>query len=318
LTYKYSLFFTKKICFLSFVLAVEKDKFKISQQDWPNFFDIIPPMRFNIVDEFSPLKKAVVCWGYSISDCKTHKNNDPQEDKWGWTKWDKQLLLKQQDLFFLALQKYNVELVEIKARSGLTHQMYTRDTAFVIDDTLYYSDKRTLKTRKGEIKELLAIIASNNEKIVALPGKIEGGDVLVSSVSLVGLSNRTDQKGAQALLKNNNTKTLFVGDNVMHLDTRLALLPNNYALAHTEAFTKEDREYLSQKYKIIPVSKEESRHLGSNVFVVNPDTVFVEKSQRNIKDQIKEAGFKVETLSYTEPIALGGSFRCTILPLIRE
>ncbi len=97
----------------------------------------------------------------------------------------------------------------------------------------------------------------------------------------------------------------------MHLDTRFTLLPRGYALIIPEAFSKEDLEVLKDKFKLLPVLPEEAMDLGTNVFVVNPDTIFSPKQNARINSMLADQGFKLEAIDYTEPIALGGSFRCT-------
>jgi N-dimethylarginine dimethylaminohydrolase len=273
-------------------------------------------MKLNIADEFSPLKKVAVCLGTDVPDFDTYTTNDPQETKWGLKKWDKELLLRQQHDFFDRLSKYDVELVLLDTAPQLFWQMFTRDTGFVLGDTFYYSEKRTLQARHGEIEKFLAKVQP--EKVQKIENKIEGGDVLAGETCLVGLSNRTEQSGFDELAKYVKAKSLFLGDDVMHLDTRLTLLPNGVALAYLEAFTGADQEFLTQTYQVIAVTKEEIAYLGTNVFVVNPETIFVEAAQTRIQDELKQAGFNVESVAYSEPIALDGAFRCTTLPLVRE
>jgi N-dimethylarginine dimethylaminohydrolase len=272
-------------------------------------------MKVHIEDEFSPLKKVAVCLGTSLPYSDDYVTDDPQELKWGWTKWDRDLLLRQQHEFFDRLGKYNVELIVLDTEPELIWQMYTRDTGFVIGDTFYFSEKRTLRARHGEIEKFLAKVEP--EKVQVIQGKIEGGDVLAGETCLVGISNRTQRPAFDELAKFVKAKPLLIGDDVMHLDTRLTILPNNFALGHLEAFTAADQEFIKKTYKIIPTTKEETQYLGTNVFVVNPETIFVEQSQRRIQDQLKQANFNVESIAYSEPIALGGSFRCTTLPLVR-
>lgn len=273
----------------------------------------------HIHDEFSELKKVVVCYGDQVPLAEEYKTDDPQETKWGWRSWDKQLLLDQQKIFFEKLSQYDVELIFPETQKGMDWQMYTRDTAFVVNDTLYYADTRTLKARRGEIEKLKAAISSYNPAMMPISNKIEGGDVLnYEGGCFVGISNRTSQEAVSELRTRCEVKSFFLGDDVMHLDTRLTLLPNKYVLAHLEAFQPQDQDFLKDQFKVISVTKAETDKLGTNVFVVNPETVFVEAAQTRIQNELKSAGFKIEAIPYTEPIALGGSFRCTTLPLQRK
>ena len=273
----------------------------------------------HIHDEFSELKKVVVCYGEQVPFAEEYQTDDPQEKKWGWRSWDKQLLLDQQKIFFEKLSEYDVELIFPETQKGMIWQMYTRDTAFVVQDTLYFSDSRTLKARSGEIEKLRTAISSYDPAMMPISNKIEGGDVLnYQGGCFVGISNRTSQEAVTELRTHCKVKSFFLGDDVMHLDTRLTLLPNNYAIAHLEAFQAEDRNFLNDQFTVIPVTRAEADKLGTNVFIVNPETIFIEASQTRIQNELKLAGFKIEAIPYSEPIALGGSFRCTTLPLQRN
>ncbi|MBI9045246.1 MAG: hypothetical protein JEZ06_12220 [Anaerolineaceae bacterium] len=276
-------------------------------------------MRLNINNEYSPLKKVAVCCGSSVPQAENYRTDDPEELKYGWKNWNKDLFLEQQGAFFDKLSQYGVEVVRLESDPELIHQAYTRDVGFVIGHKFFYAEKRTLKSRQGEIKKLIKTIKMSKDKFQALHGKIEGGDVIiVKDHALVGISHRTDLEAIAELSKFTPVKTLYLGEDIMHLDTRLTLLPNNYVLAYMDVFTEKDKEYLKSNYKIIEVTKEEAEGLATNVFVVNPETIFVEKKQERVANELRKRGFNIESLDYSEPIAIGGSFRCTTLPLVRE
>lgn len=277
-------------------------------------------MKLNIRNEFAPLKKVVVCWGNNVPIYEDYKTDDPEFTKFHPYSWDNDLLLKQQEAFFKLLEKYGVELVFPKTAPHLLWQMYTRDTAFVVGDKLYYSNVRKMEARNGEIEGLLEVLELENTQIVPLEGEIEGGDVLVSESgkAYVGHSSRKALNTIKELQNHVDTKVFELGKNVMHLDTRLTLLPQKIALVTAEAFVKEDLEFIQSKYKCIDVTTEETKKLGTNVFCINPETVVVPIQHKRVGELIKEKGLMVEYIDYTEPINLGGSFRCTTMPLVRE
>lgn len=278
-------------------------------------------MKLNINNEFGQLRSVVVCWGKNIPKWEGYKNNDPEFIKYHQKKWDNQLLLKQQDNFFKVLQKYGVELIFPNLDIKLTQQMYTRDTAFVVGNKLCYSKTRKFLDRNGEEKCLLEALELNSDQIVVIDNEIEGGDVLVSGPNSVyiGCGSRTHQDAHRFLEQNNiKTKVFNLGDKVMHLDTRMTLLPRNYALVNTSCLSKTDFEYLTKVYKIIEVEDQEASELGTNVFMVDPDTIIVAKQHQRIVDILKDLKFNVEIIDYSEPINLSGSFRCTTMPLNRE
>lgn len=277
-------------------------------------------MNLNIRDEFSPLKEVVVCWGYHVHDYQTYFSSDPEFTKYPKRPWDNSLLLKQQEKFFKALEKYKVNLRFPKTSSKLPWQIFVRDTGFVINDCFYYSNSRGFKERIGEEIMLLDLFKSLKiTKIQQLTqGKIEGGDVLVDSdIIYIGHGGRSEKSAINELLSLVKGEFLFLGENVMHLDTRFTILPDDYCLIVLEAFQKNDLEKLGKRFKFIPVSPDETIDLTTNVLAVNPETIFSPKHNKRINKELQKVGFHIEEIDYTEGINLRGSFRCTSLPLVR-
>lgn len=278
-------------------------------------------MKLSIKNEFNPLRSVVVCWGQNMPTCEGYKNNDPEFIKYHQKKWNNLLLLKQQEIFFKVLEKYSVNLVFPKMETNLTQQMYTRDTAFVIGNKLYYSKTRKFNDRNGEDKCLLDALNLDRDQVVEINKEIEGGDVMICGPNSIylGCGSRTDINSRDILEENGvNVKVFQLGGNIMHLDTRMTLLPRNYALVNTSCLLKEDYDFLKLKYKIIDVKNEEASELGTNVFMINEETIVVAKQHARIAEVLKNLKFKIEIVDYSEPINLCGSFRCTTLPLYRE
>jgi len=277
-------------------------------------------MKLNINDEFGDLESVAVCWGYNMPQYGTYTTNDPEYVKFHPNSWDNNLLLKQQEKFFKRLEKYKVELIFPKLKKNLTQQMFTRDTAFVIGDKFYYSNTRKFKVRNGEVECLLEILKLRPEQCIAVDEEIEGGDVLVQSNNsvLIGHSSRTSKKAIEYIKKYINIRAFELGNHIMHLDTRLTHLPKNIVLTYSSAFSLKERGYISKKYNVIEVNDKEVKELGTNVFVVNPETVFVPAQHKRIRDELINKGLCVESIEYSEPINLSGSFRCTTLPLRRK
>ena len=278
-------------------------------------------MNFKIPNETSTLRKVIVGLGHSIPLPSSYHSDSPEYTKYHNQIWDKNLLIKQQKIFFSVLKKYDVKLLHTNINKDLPWQMYTRDTGFVIRDKFFFCNNRGLPDRKDEIKEILHHFKHyKKENIIEIKtGKIEGGDVIISKEEIfIGVSSRTSIEAIKQVEKEFKVKRLHLGKNVMHLDTRLTLLPKNVALIYPESFTKKDFEYLNKKYDLIELNRKDGLNLASNVFVINPNVIVVNKAHKKVQNELKKRGFIVETVDYSEPIALAGSFRCTTLPILRE
>ena len=274
----------------------------------------------SISDEFSTLKDLCVCKGESIPEYQGYENTHPEFSKYYILPWSRRKFLKQQEEFFLLLEKYRVNLHFLSVDKSKPWQAYTRDIGFVINDKLFYSEKRNLPEREGEVDEVLKDLPfdKNNSVVKILNGSIEGGDVLVhEGRAFVGVSARTSIKAVLELSNYVDVTMLDLGSNIMHLDTRLTFLPRGYVLIYPPAFKKEDLNLLGRIFKFITINSEECKNLGANIFCLNPETLVIHSGHKRLAKKLSDAGFEVETIDYSEPISLAGSFRCTTMPLRR-
>ncbi len=275
----------------------------------------------NIKDEYSPLKDLCVCLGKSVPEYSTYSNHHPEYTKYRNMPWDRKLILEQQNRFFDVLTKYDVSLHFIEQNNDVPWQMYTRDTGFVINDKLFYCSNRVLHEREGEIDNALKSLAPivQTDVVEITTGSIEGGDVLVDQgMAYVGLGARTSRDAVDQLRQYVDVVTLELGANVMHLDTRMTILPNRKLLIYPPAFKDKGLEMLGQKFEFIEVTEAECENLGTNVFAINPETIVAHQAHGRVIEKLRESGFNVEVVDYSEPIAITGSFRCTTMPLVRK
>ncbi len=279
-------------------------------------------MKLQIRDEYSPLKAVIVGTGKSVPLYETYRKSkmDYRKEDPSTKPYDKRLLEKQQARFLNVLQEHNVKLLMVKEDKKLPWQMWTRDTGFVYGNTFFYCLKRGLKEREGEFESIKHHFSKNLRQIVCIKnGKLEGGDVVVDKdIIFIGMSRRTDDEAVKVVEKYFPVKRLNLGNSVMHLDTRMTILPNNYVLIYPRAFQKEDLKYLQKRFSFIPVTKKEAQTLGTNVFVINPKTIVVDKTHSRIHKELRKRKFQLEIVDYSESRRLEGSFRCTTLPVERE
>jgi glycine amidinotransferase len=104
---------------------------------------------------------------------------------------------------------------------------------------------------------------------------------------------------------------------VLHLDCAMALLRPSLGLWCQGRIAGELPESLLG-FHWIEVSEEEAGGLGTNGLILNSETVIVERRQSRLIRELRKAGMEVIPLSYDAPATVGGAFRCSHHPLIRE
>ena len=277
-------------------------------------------LTLNIRDETSPLTDLCVCRGTAIPDCEGFLNDHPEFETFPVGRWDRANFNAQQEALYEVFDRYGVRLHFIEHHPDLPWQAYTRDTGFVIGDKLYYAARRELPEREGEIDQLRrSLPALRDDDFVEIEqGRIEGGDVLPDGdVVFVGLGTRTTPDAVSELAKHVEVVPLHLGPQVMHLDTRMTILPGRRLLTWPGNFKPDDLAMLQDRFTLIEATEAEAKDLGTNVFVIDPETVVVHSGHERIAQSVEAAGLRVERVGYSEPIALLGSFRCTTMPLAR-
>ena len=274
----------------------------------------------HIHDETSSLTDLCVCRGTAVPACAGFQSDHEEFTKFPMLPWDRVKLVEQQDRFHEVLDRHGVRLHFVANSPNHPWQMYTRDTGFVIGERLYYAPRRELPEREGEIDLLRQSLPAllDNDVVEITQGRIEGGDVLVDQgIAYVGLSTRTTPDAVEELGNHIEVIPLYLGPNVMHLDTRMTILPGRRLLIFPGAFRADDLAMLHDRFTLIEVTKAEARAMGTNVFVINPETVVVHTGHARVAQVIEAAGLRAERVEYSEPNALLGSFRCSTMPLVR-
>jgi N-dimethylarginine dimethylaminohydrolase len=235
---------------------------------------------------------------------------------------DQSRALRQHQQFINVLKKAGIEVISLHPSQDLNEQVFTRDIGFTIGDTLYVS-KMEEALRKPEKKVLINWLETNQYSYKDIfSDSIEGGDVLVDGQDIwVGRSNRTSDEAIHTLkdhLPTYNVMPITLDDEILHLDCVLNIVSPDTALIYSKAVDSISRKRLRKKYHLIEVSDEEQFNMGPNVLSIGRNQVISLPENRQVNKQLREAGFKVHEVPFSEIIKSGGSFRCSTLPLKRK
>lgn len=254
-----------------------------------------------------------------------------------------QNMVKEMDAFKLVLEKYHVQVYRPDMIENY-NQIFTRDIGFVIENTFVKSN--ILPDRERELDAIQYIIDQIKPENVVRPPEevhIEGGDVVLwDDYIFIGtykgsdykeyITARTNAQGVQYirdLFPNKIVKEfdlvkskIEARDNALHLDCCFQPLGNNKGIIYKNGF-REEADYmflvdLFGKENLFHLTREEMYHMNSNVFSIDTRVVVSERNFTRLNNWLRENGFTVEEIPYSEIAKQEGLLRCSTLPLIRE
>lgn len=168
-------------------------------------------------------------------------------------------------------------------------------------------------SRNKEIALIKDIIHKHYEQVeqIKSPGTLEGGDVMaIGSEYFIGLSGRTNEKGARqliAILERYNLSGHIVELNeVLHLKTGVSYLENNNLLVSGEFKEKS----IFDSFNKIEVPDDEA--YGASCLWIN-GTVLVPAGFPKTKKKVEDAGYETIELAMTEFEKLDGGMSCLSL-----
>ena len=252
-------------------------------------------------------------------------------------------MVKEMEAVEAVFKKYDVKVYRPHSIKDY-NQIFTRDIAFVIEDKFIIAN--ILEDRSMEIEAIEHVIKQiDPSKIIEFPenAHIEGGDVMPwGDYIFVGtyygddypgfITARTNLNAVRHLqklfphkkvksfnLKKSNT---VADENALHLDCVFQPLGKGKAIIHKEGFLNEDEyEWLLNflgKENCFHITKQEMYEMNSNIFSISPDVVISEKNFTRLNSWLREQGFTVEEVPYSEISKQEGLLRCTTMPLVRD
>lgn len=302
-------------------------------------------MQLHIVDETSPLKAVILGTAESCGPTPVPEEAyDPKslEHILAGTYPKEADMTKEMEAFFDVLKKYEVEVFRPSVLKDC-NQIFSRDIAFVIEDRLFHAN--ILPDREREFEAIDHVLDKiNANKVIRPPEEvhIEGGDVMPwNEYIFIGtytgedypdfITARTNKAAVEYIrgqfphkkvksfeLRKSNTNAK---ENALHLDCCFQPVGKDKAILHKNGFlVEEEYQWLVDyfgKENVFEITKDEMYNMFSNVFSISPEVVVSEKSFTRLNNWLREQGFTVEEIPYSEIAKQEGLLRCSTLPLIR-
>lgn len=223
-----------------------------------------------------------------------------------------ELALVQHIEYIEALKECGLEVLVLKANEQYPDSTFVEDVALLTRDCAIITNPGAA-SRKGEtaeIKEVLREYYINIEEIRE-PGTAEAGDIMmVGSHFYIGLSERTNENGAQQVIayleKYGMSGSMVKLEKVLHLKTGLAYLEQNNLVACGEFLFKKEFE----KFNILKIDEDESN--AANCIWVN-GKVLIPEGFPKARKIIESAGYLIKELDVSEFQKLDGGLSCLSL-----
>ena len=252
-------------------------------------------------------------------------------------------MIPEMEAFKKVLEKHEVKVYRPQVIEDY-NQIFSRDIGFVIEDIFVKAN--ILPDRERELNAIQYIIDQIDSAKVIRPPKevhIEGGDVMLWNDHIfIGtykgsdyksyITARTNMQGVEfikELFPNKIVKEFDLvkskiepRDNALHLDCCFQPVGKDKGIIYKSGFREEtDYMYLVElfgKENLFHIMREEMYHMFSNIFSIAPDVVVSERNFVRLNTWLRNQGFVVEEIPYSEISKQEGLLRCSTLPLIRE
>lgn len=252
-------------------------------------------------------------------------------------------MVLEMDAVAAVFKKYDVQVFRPKVIQNC-NQIFSRDIAFVIDDKIIRAN--ILPDREPEVEAIRYVwdqVARENRIILPEECHVEGGDVMPwNDYIFIGtysgedypeiITARTNMDAVIAIqelfpdkivksfeLRKSNT---IAKDNALHLDCCFQPIGKGKAIIHKNGFLVE-REYewlvnFFGKENVFEITKDEMYNMNSNIFSISEEVVISERSFTRLNTWLRDQGFTVEEVPYSEISKQEGLLRCSTMPLIRD
>jgi N-dimethylarginine dimethylaminohydrolase len=253
-----------------------------------------PPDHFGIEYEINP-------W------MNVQKGSDPDRARRQWSQLRETLL------------ELGVTVEEIEPVRGLPDLVFTAN-AGMIYEKLFIGSRFRFGVRQGESAHFEWWAQDRGLEVVNLPAGylFEGaGDALFCGDTLfAGYRFRSDVRSHQWIGDRLGLPVLpleLVDPRFYHLDTCFCPLQADVALYYPGAFDEYGRSVLRERIpQLIEVAPEEAISFSCNAVVVGR-TVILNDGAPKLAQLLRERGFEVRSLGFSEFIKSGGSAKCLTL-----
>ena len=220
--------------------------------------------------------------------------------------------LMQHQNYIQALQSIGLAVTVLNAEEDYPDSVFIEDTALVTNSCAVIT-RPGADSRKGEVASVKSAVEKLFDEVYEIqsPGCVDAGDIMmVGSHFYIGLSDRTDQHGAQQMAeflgKHNMTVSTIAMSEMLHLKTGLSYLENNNLLITGEFVGMPEFAQFNQ------IVVDDFEAYAANSVWIN-GSVLVPAGHPKTSSKISELGYQVIELEMSEFQKLDGGLSCLSL-----
>ena len=275
-------------------------------------------IRTHCQSEYDTLRKVIVCEPQYMAIDEII--NDCQKQYIDENITIKDAMNQHRD-FVAQMKAQGVEVILLPANESFPEQVFTRDIGFTLGNQMFVSEMAS-PIRQGEEKILENWLVTHHVPFDKLSEHyIEGGDVIIDGKTIfVGLGDRTSKHAIahmQADLPDYEIIEIPFDPKYLHLDCVFNILSPTDALIFPQALQPESVEFLAERFNLIEVNAEEQFTMGTNVLSIGQKKVFSLPMNTNVNQKMRDKGYEIIEVDFSEITKSGGSFRCCTMPLER-
>ncbi|MGY4689477.1 dimethylarginine dimethylaminohydrolase family protein [Salibacterium sp. K-3] len=220
------------------------------------------------------------------------------------------------------LQNHNIHVHLLPPEEEMPEQVFTRDLGFTSDKGIFIG-KMNEDVREPETTSVKKWMDENGWRYQEIKaGALEGGDIIMDgSLLFAAESGRTTISAVEEL------KTLFPDKKIvhlpleeqhLHLDCVFNIISPGTAIIYEPAFSKRALREIKMHYRTIVAGEEEQFQLAVNVLGIGSNKVIALPENKRLNQVLKNWGFRIIEVDFSEIIKSGGAFRCVTFPLKRQ
>ncbi len=225
---------------------------------------------------------------------------------------DVESALHQHENYVKALVSTGLDVVVLEPDENFPDSVFVEDVALLTPDVGIVTNPGA-ESRRGETKGMVSVLHHYYDAVERIhpPGTIEAGDIMmVGSHFYIGLSKRTNKKGARQMINILNrygmTGSMVPLQHMLHLKTGLSYLENDNLLVAGEFVNHPDFESLN---RIVVPDRE--AYAANSVWINGK--VLVPEGFPETKDKIEALGYGIIELNVSEFRKLDGGLSCLSL-----